>query len=496
MAIGRVRAMDDQQRVPRPEPWWRPAFASPRGDARTRVAARGLYSDAMKVRTAAAAVAASAALFACGNPAYRAAERGEYARLKTEIAAKHGQGKLSNDEAASLAKAVAARELAAAKTEQEASARVREIRGCAVELDDALEDRMAKHDGAGAEAALALAEAGKLSDGSARDHLSDPDDRWRAVGVRTLYETKDGKRRREALLDPSPHVRRSAMRASARAQDPADLDLLVESARVDPELLLRNEAIRAASAVLRGESARARAGEHAMRLRDLWTSGDDAIREDVAVAWALAPVFENGGREALRVQIAGGKGPGAIAAAGVVLRTAAKDAELAASASALLTRTIAEGSRRDRLHAIAVARLSGTELDALRGAAKDEDLDVKVPALARLLDSKQDSAAATRELEGIAGHGIRRAPSDATTADERLVAHAARARLALAHAGDLRIQAWIEADLTAEDPFRRLGAASALAALGRPARAAPLLADPDASVRTRAACTMLVAARR
>jgi hypothetical protein len=41
-----------------------------------------------------------------------------------------------------------------------------------------------------------------------------------------------------------------------------------------------------------------------------------------------------------------------------------------------------------------------------------------------------------------------------------------------------------------------MSAASALAALGRSARAALLLADPDVSVRTRAACTMLVASRR
>ena len=45
--------------------------------------------------------------------------------------------------------------------------------------------------------------------------------------------------------------------------------------------------------------------------------GPFAIKEDVAVAWALSPVFESGGREALRVEIASGKGPGAIAAAGV-----------------------------------------------------------------------------------------------------------------------------------------------------------------------------------
>src|SRR5262249_10356554 len=153
-----------------------------------------------------------------------------------------------------------------------------------------------------------------------------------------------------------------------------------------PELLLRNEALRAMSAIVRSDRGKPRAAELAIRLRDLWTTGDDAIREDVAVAWALSPVFENGGKDALRVEIASGHGPGAIAAAGVGLRPSAAqparphpsafdDVDLPTSASALLARTIVEGSRRDRLHALAVARPTGQLLVAIRTAAQDEDAD-------------------------------------------------------------------------------------------------------------------------
>lgn len=437
---------------------------------------------------------AALSLIACGSSAYRAAERGDLAKLKSEISAKHVRGTISNDEAASLAHAVATRELTTAKDDVAATSRIRESRACAAELDDALEDRMKKHDGPGAEAALTRLEDGKLGDGSARDFLDDADDRWRAVGTRTLHRDDDRKRRQAAVLDPSPKVRRSALRAAGQAKDLADLDLLFETARVDPELLLRNEALRAMSQILRSDGGKTRANEHVNRLRDLWNAGDDAIREDVAVAWALSPVFEAGGREALRVEIATGRGPGAIAAAGVILRTS-KDAELTSSASALLARTISEGSRRDRLHALVMARpLDGALLDAIRKAAKEEDLDVRVPALARLLDSKPDHDRSMTELEAIAGQGVTRGVT--STPDGRTLEAAARARLALAQAGDLRIQAWIEQDLVAPDPQRRLGAASALAALGRPARAVMLLADPDVSVRTRAACTMLVASRR
>lgn len=430
----------------------------------------------------------------CGSPALRAAERGDSARLRAEIADKHGRGKLSNGEAADLAKAVAEREIATAKDERVALARIQETRGCAAELDSAFEDRMKKRDGAGAEAALTLLEAGKLGEGTARDWLDDADDRWRAVGTRTLHRDDDRRRRHAAILDPSPRVRRGAIRASAEAKDAADLDLLFETARVDPDLLLRNEALRAMSAVVRGQGDKAQklqGAELAVRLRDLWTAGDDALKEDVAVAWALAPVFENGGREALRVAIAGGKGPGAIAAAGVVGRTHEKDAELMGSATGLLARTLADGSSRDRLHALAVSRREGAVLDAIRKAAKEDDRDVKVPALAALLDVKADRDAARKELLALAGYGVRGGRTDDPAALEQAV----RARHVLAQSGELRVQAWIEEDLASPDPRRRTAAASALAALGRPARAAPLLADADASVRTRVACTMLVASR-
>lgn len=440
-------------------------------------------------------IALALALPACGSSALRAAESGDHAKLRAEIAQKHAKGSLSNGEAADLARAVAEREIAVAKDEKEALARLKETRACSLELDDALAERMKKHDGAGAEAALARIEDGKLGDGRARDFLSDGDDRWRAVGTRTLHRDQDGQKRRAAILDPSPRVRRAALHASAAAKDGEDIDVLLETARVDPELLLRNEALRAVSAILR--SAKGRAPQVAMKLRDLWNSGDEPLREDIAVAWALAPVFESGGRDALRVAIASEKGPAAIAAAGVVLRTASHDKELVESANALLARNIGEGSRRDRLHAIVSAKTeSALTLDAIKKASQEEDMDVRVAALGRLLDVKAERDGAIKALEAIAGYGVKSAPSAGDAEDLRLREHASRARLALAYAGDVRIQAWIEADLGAAEPHARASAASALAALGRSARAAPLLADPDVSVRTRAACTLLVAGRR
>src|SRR5205085_8240115 len=153
-------------------------------------------SPAMRRSLLTVSISVGLTLAACGNPAYRAAERGDQPALKAEILAKHEKGKLSNGEAACLARAVASRELVSAKSEAETLTRIKESRACALELDDALEELMKKHDAAGAEAALSRVDDGKLSNGSARDFLSDADDRWRAVGTRTLHRGADAKRGR------------------------------------------------------------------------------------------------------------------------------------------------------------------------------------------------------------------------------------------------------------------------------------------------------------
>ena len=428
-------------------------------------------------------VLAAAFLPGCASsPAMRAAENGDRPALKREIGAREKTGSLSNDDAAKLARAVASREIASAPKDQ-ATARVREVRACAPELDSALASRMKTHDAAGAEAALARIEARNLSDGALRDEIADPDDAWRAAGARGLTREADRASRARLLVDPAPAVRRAAMHAAIAANDATELDAIGEAARLDPDPMVRSEAVRAI-AQIGGASAVA-------RLRDLWANADDPIREDIAIAWSSPAVRSAGGRDALRVLLAAEHGPGAIDGAAAALRGDVRDGEIDASATALLARTIQAGSPRDRLHAIAVApsgkSLTGDILSALRSASKDADSAVRVGALARLVESAPDAKAAIAALEGIAGQpSTGQASSDAASS---------RAKLALASAGDTRIQAWIEADLTAASPEARLSAASALAALGRVGRAAPLLADDDASVRTRAACTILLGAR-
>ncbi len=432
---------------------------------------------------------ASTALAACHHSvALRAAERTDLPVLRAEIEAGERTAKLSLGEAAELARQIAFQDVTQATREQ-AVFRVREVRACAPEVDDALAYEMKTMDAAGAEAAMARLDAGQLSPGDVRDFAGSANDAWRAVGARGLTRERDAGARRKALVDPSPAVRRAAVRAMQSANDVSDLPIAFTTARLDPDPMVRTDAVRLMAHF-------GRAGQDVARmLADLYPHADDAIREDIGAAWAAPGVFERGGREALRVLLASEDGPGAISAAAAVLReTLIVDPAIVAAARTELVRAVASGPRRNRLHAIAVAPLQRENdrgaaaallLEALEQASKDDDLEVRVSALARLTSAgapPADSADAIIRLEAIAGG----------KADPRL---ASRARQVLASAGDARVQAWIEEDLRSDDGSLRLAAVEALVALGRASRGAPVLADPDPSVRTRGACALLLAAR-
>jgi hypothetical protein len=266
-----------------------------------------------------------------------------------------------------------------------------------------------------------------------------------------------------------------------------DLGALAEAARLDPEPIVRTEAVRALGALPVGPGS-----PIANVLRDLWSTGDDGIREDIALAWSSPSVWSAGGREALHVVVASGHGPGVVEAASAVLRHRDAGDEDIRTAVAQLARAIESGARATRLQALGEAPLDRADLRAaVQRAATDDDLDVRVAALGRLAGEA-----------GRGSEGPTEAGSDALRSREALEALAqpgspvaSRARFALANAHDRRVQSWLEDDLGAAEPEARLAAASALAALGVAARAAPLLADADASVRVRSACTIVLAAR-
>ncbi|MEO7111101.1 MAG: HEAT repeat domain-containing protein [Polyangiaceae bacterium] len=405
-------------------------------------------------------------------PGLGAAERGDYPSLEKDLTPDYASGKLTNDEAARVARAVASYEIAKAAGD-EGRTRVHELAACAQELDGPLSDRMKTRDAIGAEAAMARLDSGELSTGDARDYVGDKDDAWRAIGARGLVEDDDVAAREKAFVDPSPLVRRSAFRAAAQAADTHDVAALVEAARLDPDDLARTNAVRAMARI---------GGKNVVdSLRDVWTHADEPLKDDIALAWSAPQSYDVGGREELRILIAQEKGAGVIAAAGSVAREHAQDGEMRLSALALLSRVIERGTERERLEALAISPLVPELMDSVHHASIDTgDSSVRIAALGRLLEKDHERAAAITMLEAFAGQH-----------DE----NASRARLILAEAGDTRIQAWIEADLHAASPRDRIGAATALAAAGRSARGALLLADADPEVRTRVSCTLLAAAR-
>lgn len=428
----------------------------------------------------------------------RAALGGDRVTLLGAIEAAHVHGKLTIGEAAEVAHAVVEREILGAKTPEDAVARIRDVRGCSFAVDDVLARRMKIDDLAAAEAALERMEAGAIGAGAARDHATSTDDRWRAVAVRGMTGAADHDARLRGLSDGSPLVRRSALRAIVARDDGADFEAVLEAARLDPDLLVRASAIRA---LARLKAPLAAMSSRSDRLRDLWMTGDDGLREDVASALAAPAVLRAGGALALAHLLGTSRGNDAVTLAGAILDANVDDPALRAAATAQLVAALKDGGRRARIHAIAVAPLGrgwgprpGAEtarfLDAIREATRSDDADVQLAALGRLAGARADDPATTRErAEALKALEELAAPEDASSL------RASRARLLVAEAGDRRVQAWIEADLRSADVDARLGAAEALAALGRPSRAAPLLADDDPSVRTRVACTILLAAK-
>lgn len=369
---------------------------------------------------------------------------------------------------------------------------MREARLCAAALDDALADRSERRpgDGAGAQATMARLEEGSLSPRAAR-RLAEAragegaPDLWRAVLARTWVERRDGPLRRGAFVDGSPDVRRAAVRAAALAERPpadcaitqGEVEALMEVARVDPEPRVRTEAVRAlARAPLLPDE------RSAHRLGDLWTSADGPLREDIARVWLTPELAPRGGRRALEVRLADARGEDGLGVALAVLAVAQTPGredlrDLVPTARAVVIGAMASAPRRSRLRALgALSAKDPDVLVELRKVREDSDPDLRVVALARLLDVQGEREGALRALEAqaaVKGRG------------------GARARGVLSATGHVAVQAWVEEDLTSPDPSLRLEALQDLVALRRGARGAGLLADDDPSVRLRAACALL-----
>lgn len=437
----------------------------------------------------------------CASSAVRHAERGDIPALRAEIDRQHRVGALTNGEARDIAKALLERDVSGLVDGRD-DAKVRELRACAQDLDSALEKRENKHDGLGAEIARVRVEEGLFEPSDTRRYRDDPSPAYRAIAQRGLTAADDAEARIQALLLREVVARQMASLAAGDGATLGELDALFEAARLDPDDGVRHLALRAAvDAVARrkkdvfsglvdsadeDERRSLRLARTALdRLRDAWTTGKSALRDDVASGLATSPFYELGGRDALRARL--GEGSDRLTVASAILRMptsrdTTEDTFLRENAARVALSALRDGSSLERAFAVVLVRPEGEALEELRKASRDPDPEVALPALGKLLRVPSDAERARVELVRAAGQkdDVTRAP---------------RARGILAGFRYLPVQLWLEEQSRRRELGLRLRAAAGLAALGRVARAAPLLADDDPSLRARAACLVLAATR-
>lgn len=422
---------------------------------------------------AAAGVAAAGTGCASATDAERAALAQDFPALRAAIVAQHRAGDLDDDSAADIAEASAEGDLEKQVGWRGAQATLA-WQACAADVEGPLEDRGDAEDDPAAAALWLLVAAGEEDPEDFLEHDA-PDEGgsgwWRSLGARALIDDDEADVRRARIRDGEERVRLAAIQAADDALDPADLDELLEAARLDPLPAARARAIRAIGRI---------GGPHAaLGLRDVWVRAEPRLRQLIASAWASYPTYAQGGeRELLRV-IEEESGEPAVAAASALARSGGRHA---GQARGVLAGAITRGTRGERVFAIATAPVAPEIARAIREASKDRDPAVAAAALARMVregdareqKSARDALFALAEAGGPDARG---------------------ARGELARAGDGRAAPLAEKAIVSARPADRSAAARDLAALGRAYRASALLADPDRDVRIAAACAILSADR-
>ena len=413
-------------------------------------------------------IGATLALGCARSSVVQTARDGDLASLKREIRDAQASGELDRGRVEELAEVIAGREVRSAKGEL-AVDRIRSARACLGPLTAVLEDRASKTDDPGAEAMLALVDAGLVKRRRlVKQYAETSSGPWRAVAARAAATTRDGPVRRALITDPDERVRRAALRAAAEARDPADVEDLLEAARLDPDPMSKSLAARAAGAV---------GGERAvLGLKDLWARADQQTRITIVDAWAMPGAWGTGGeRELVWVAETTSSLP-ALAAADALVRAGGETADIGVG---VLGRSVKDGTWTERTLAIRLAPIDGPGvLDALVEAAKDDNEDVQVVALARLAAHPEHGEKSTAALRKIA-----------KGKDDR----ARRARAALAAARDQAVMKLLEQDLKSASPGERIAAAVGLVRLGNYSSAASALADDNPRVRMQVACSVLAA---
>lgn len=406
-------------------------------------------------------------LAACGRPAYvETAYYGDLATLEKQIAAASREGSMDSGKVSDLARAVARREVWSARG-NDALRRIDEARPCARAVESELSARAGGSDDTSGLALLVLVDGGLRN---ARTFVSDyaRSERaaFRAVAARGTAESAHSALRRSYFSDPDERVRREAFRAARDAEDSGDLPGLLESARLDPAP--RNRPLAAHAAGKIGGTAAT------LGLLDLWAAADDDTRIGIVHGWAEPRALDAGGARELVRAAQSSASTASVEAAAALVRIGRDGA---AEGRGVLLRAIAGGTTEERVLAIRLTKETDAEsIDAIEKAGTSDDPRVQVVALARLLEIPNRKSRALERLREIA---------------QRRDGAARQARVALSVARDPAAAPLLEHQLADTDSAWRAQAALGLYRLGKAARMATALADPDPSVRMHVACAVL-----
>ncbi len=434
-------------------------------------------------------------LSGCGSAVISAAESGDMEAFRAKLSERVAQGDIDVDEAKRIAHAMMSRQIASAQGPLGVE-NVEAIGRCAVRFDGALAERASAEDEVAAHATLLRQEIGQIAP-MAFSHLVDSKEpHWRAVAARSLTLPSDGsdklvraaKWRQRLMRDHSQGVRLAAVRAAAEAKDKADVDAVLEVARLDPDPEVRASAIATAGAIGTREAV--------LGLKDLWSISDHEGKLAIVHAWSAAwrKPFHGGHDKACelptehasceawhqlqRVSDAGSGMAALLASLELIHDVSPATAKVAeGNAAAVVERLIDKGAPTVRIEAIASAPLGWAHLlEAVVDAADDDETRVAVAALTRMLELEDKRKKATEKLRVIA--------------KERGLA-AREAQHALAKFGDKSVLPLVEQRIKAASVGERSAAAAELAALGEANRAALLLGDQDAGVRSNTVCAIL-----
>ena len=401
----------------------------------------------------------------------RTALQGNLSELKRDVAEARKKGALDRAQVVDLAEAVAARELTSAQG-SDGAARVRSFRSCALPLRSAIERRADHDDDAAAELTLILLET-HAADRTVllnRHHRS-PSGAWRAVAARAAQRAVDTDIRRSFFTDPDQRARRAAFESAREAHEPAELDALLEAARVDPDPQARSLAVRAVGAI---------GGERAvLALKDLWARADDALRMAIVDAWSDRSSLASGGARELTLAAETSKGLAAVSASAALSRAGGGES---APANARLRRYLTDGSDDEKRLAIGFTPLDPETEAALLQIARGPSPELRVAAWSRLRTVPAHRNEAFLALRTLAN-------SKPTSEAERTAQSSAVS--ALADAGDSSVAASVANGVRDRDVSTRRRSAQALLALGDYGNVATALADDDVSIRSDLSCAIL-----